>query len=133
MTDHTVVRFPTPRTGSAAYTDTEAVNDIHAILCRRGGLDPGMLEDVALVLARSGRLVVEVRDIEAAVAESAAGLPEARVDAGGTKLVIHQGESGGLVVAIEATAADEAQLIVTLNKQQLHPLPPRRPAHNRPR
>ncbi len=121
MADHTVIRFPAARAAAVAYTDTAALNDIHAILCRPGGWDPGTLDDVALVLARSGRLVVDVRDIDAAVETTAAGLPEARVDAGGTKVAVYQDQSGGLAVAITATAADEAQLTVTLNQRQLHP------------
>ncbi len=124
MADHTVIRFPAARTAAAAYTDTAALNDIHAILCRPGGRDPGALDDVALVLARSGRLVVDVRDIDAAVETTAAGLPEARVDAGGTKVAVYQDQSGDLAVAITATAADEAQLTVTLNQRQLHPSTP---------
>jgi hypothetical protein len=121
MPDHRVIRFPARRAAAPGYSDTAALNDIHAILCRRGGSDPGTLEDVALVLARCGRPVVAVRDIEAAVEETPAGLPQARVDAGGTSVEVYQDQSGGLVVAIAATAADEATLTVTLNGRRLHP------------
>ena len=49
-----------------------------------------------------------VRDIDAAVEQTPAGLPQARVDAGGTNVEVYQDQSGGLAVAIAATAADEA-------------------------
>jgi hypothetical protein len=121
MSDHTIAHFPPGRTGPPGYTDTAALNDIHAIICRRGGPAPSTVEDIAAVLARTGRPVVEVRDIEASVAETPAGLPEARVDAGTTSVRVYQNTSGGLVVAVAATAADETALTVTLNRRQLHP------------
>jgi len=39
--DHTVIRFPPARTAGGGYTDTAALNDIYAILCRPGGPDAG--------------------------------------------------------------------------------------------
>lgn len=127
MPDHRVIRFPTGRAAAPGYTDTAALNDIHAILCRRSGWNPAMLEDVAQVLARRGRPVIAVRDIEAAVEQTPAGLPQARVDAGGTNVEVYQDQSGGLAIAIAATASDEADLTVTLNDRQLHPANGRRP------
>src|SRR6266536_5428727 len=61
-----------------------------------------------------------------AIQQTAAGLPQARVDADGTKVEVYQDQSGGLVVAIAATASDEASLTVTLNDRQLHPANRRR-------
>ncbi len=122
MPDRKVIRFPATRAGAGDYSDTAALNDIHAILCRHSGPDPAMLEDVALVLARCGRPVVEVRDIEAAVEQTPAGLPQARVAAGGTSVEVYQDRSGGLVVAITAIPADEAGLAVVLNGRPLHPV-----------
>jgi hypothetical protein len=127
MPDHTVIRFPAGRTTAPGYTDTAALNDIHAILCCHSGWSPGTLEEVAEVLARCGRPVMAVRDIEAAAGQTPAGLPQARVDAGGTEAEVYQDQSGGLVVAITATGADEASLLVTLNEHQLHPAAGRQP------
>jgi hypothetical protein len=121
MSDHTIVHFPPGRTGPPGYTDTAALNDIHAIICRRGSPSPGTLDDIAAVLARTGRPIIEVRDIEASVTETPAGLPEARVDAGTTSVRVYQDHTGGLAVVIAATAADEATLAITLNRRQLHP------------
>ena len=127
MPDHKVIRFPAGRAAAPGYTDTAALNDIHAIVCRRGGWDPATFDDVAQVLARCGRPVMAVRDIEAAVEQTPAGLPQARVDAGGTNVEVYQDQSGGLAVAIAATAPDEADLTVTLNDRQLHPAAGRQP------
>jgi hypothetical protein len=121
MSDHTVVHFPPGRAGPPGYPDTAALNDIHAIMCRPGGPDPAVLDDIALVLARAGRPIIEVRDIQASVTETPAGLPEARVDAGTTSIRVYQDHSGALVVAVAATAADEAGLSITLNRRQLSP------------
>lgn len=121
MSDRTVVRFPPGRAAPPGYTDTAALNDIHAIMCRPGGPAAGALDDIGEVLARAGRPIIEVRDIQACVAETPAGLPEARVDAGTTSVRVYQDTSGGLVAAIAATAADETHLTVTLNRRQLHP------------
>jgi hypothetical protein len=124
MSDHTVVRFPPGRAAPPGYTDTAALNDIHAIVCsRRDTPDASVVADVADVLARAGRPVIEVRDIHAAVADTPAGLPEARVDAGTTSVRVYQDHTGGLAVVIAATAADETGLTVTLNRRQLHPAP----------
>jgi hypothetical protein len=122
MSDHTVVRFPPGRAASPGYTDTAALNDIHAIVCsRRATPDASVVADVADVLAHAGRPVIEVRDIQASVADTPAGLPEARVDAGTTSVRVYQDHTGGLAVVIAATAADETALTVTLNQRQLHP------------
>jgi len=121
MTNRTVINFPAARSGAPAYTDTAAMNDIHAILCSRGTSDPDVLNDIALVLARAGRQVVQIRDIQAAVVENDAGLPEAHIDAGATKVLVVQRDTGEFVVAIAAATPDAAQLTVTLNGHQLHP------------
>jgi len=121
MPDHRVIRFPAGRVASPVYSDTAALNDIHAILCRRCGWDPATLDDIAQILTRRGRPVVAVRDIEAAVEETPAGLPQARVDAGGTNIEVYQEQFGGLVVAVAATAPDEAALTITLNGRRLNP------------
>ncbi len=120
MPDHRVIPFPTGRAGARGDSDTAALNDIHAILCRPGGWDPDTLDDVALVLARCGRPVADVRDIDATAGHTPAGLPQARVDAGGTSIEVYQDHSGGLAVTITATPADETGLTVSLNGRPLH-------------
>src|SRR6266487_2966390 len=105
MSDHTVIRFPNDKAPPPGYSDTAALNDIHAILCRPGGPDPSALDDIALVLARCGRPLIDVVDIQADVTETPTGLPEARVHAA-------------------ATTPAETDLTVTLNRRQLHPAGP---------
>jgi len=107
--------------GPPGYADTAALNDIHAIICRSGGPHPCALDDIGEVLARTGRPVIEIRDIQASVAETPAGRPEARIDAGTTSVRIYQDHTGGLAVVIAATAAHEAHLTVALNRRSLHP------------
>ncbi|HEX9354067.1 MAG TPA: hypothetical protein VF933_09665 [Streptosporangiaceae bacterium] len=119
MSDHTVIRFPNGQAPPPGYTDTAALNDIHAILCRPGRPAADALDDIALVLARCGRPLIDVLDIQAGLTETPAGLPEARVDAGPATVVVHQDRSGRLVIA--ATTTGETDLTVTLNQRQLHP------------
>ncbi len=123
MPDHTVIRFPNGRADAPGFTDTAALNDIHAIMCRRGGWSADTAADIAEVLARAGRPVIDIRDIDAVAGQTPAGLPQARIDAGGTAVEVYQDHTGALVVAITATPADEDGLTVTLNGQPLHPAP----------
>ena len=81
MTDRTVTPLRPP--GRSGYSDTAALNDIHALLT---STDPGdgALADIALILGRAGRPMVPVRDIEVSATETALGWPVACVEAGDT-------------------------------------------------
>jgi hypothetical protein len=60
MPDHTVTLL-SPRRPSG-YTDTAALNDIHAILTATGTGDAA-LADITQILALTGRPMVAARDI----------------------------------------------------------------------
>ena len=126
MSDATVIWLhPPPK--EAALTDTEAVNDIHALLTSNGTDPAGRLADIVAIVARTGRPMVRGRDIGAQVTESPSGWPVAQVDAEDTAVVVRQDPSGaGLLVEIATrTAAERDGLTVTLDGCRLHdPNPP---------
>ena len=114
MTDRTVT--PLRRPAPSGYSDTAALNDIHALLT---STDPGdgALADIALILARTGRPMMPVRDIEITTTETALGWPVACVDAGDTSVLVRQAPAGtGLLIEIcTKTAAEHDALTVTLD------------------
>ena len=120
MSEETVTRLH-PR-GRPAYTDAAALNDIHTLLTATEGSDREVLSDIASVLLRTGRHMVRARDIAAAVTESSAGRPVARVDAEDTTVVVRQDPAGpGLQVEITTrTPVEWGQLTVTLDGRCLH-------------
>ena len=120
MPDATVT--PLRARAPSRYTDTAALNDIHAVLI---AADPGegALGDIALILARTGRPMVAVRDIEITTIETVLGWPVACTDAGDTTVYVRQAPAGtGLLVEIHTkTAAEHDALAVTLDGTPLHP------------
>jgi hypothetical protein len=117
-----------PRTGTG-FSDGDALNDIHALLTgTSSGTDREQLTDVGLILARSGRPMVPVRQIDAAVAETPHGRPVARIDADGISVIVRQVPAGtGLLVEIVGTGQTSAveDTTVTLDGRCLHhPCPP---------
>ena len=120
MPDATVTPLR-PRAPSG-YTDTAALNDIHALLTRG---DPGddALTDIGLVLARTGRPMVAARDIEITTTETALGWPVACAQAGDTSVFIRQPSAGtGLLIEITTkTAVEHDALTITLDGRTLHP------------
>ncbi len=91
MPDHTVTPLR-PRAASG-YTDTAALNDIHALLTSQ---DPGdaTLGDIALILARTGRPMFAARDIEITTTETALGWPVACAQSGDASVFIRQAPAG---------------------------------------
>ena len=122
MTDATVIPL---RRSAAPYTDTAALNDIHALLTSQ---DPGTgaVADIALILARAGRPLVAARDIEITVTETSLGRPVACAQSGDTSVFIRQETGGpGLLVEIcTKTIAEHDALTITLDGQALPPGPP---------
>jgi hypothetical protein len=100
----------------AAYTDTQALNDIHALITA-GDPGDGALADIAQILARTGRPIVAARDIEISATETALGWPVACAQAGDTSVFIRQAPAGsGLLIEIYAkTDAERDGLAVTLD------------------
>ena len=123
MHDRTVT--PLRACGPSVYTDTLAINDIHALLTAQ---DPGhaALADIAQILARTGRPMVRVRDIEISTTETTLGWPVACADAGDTSVFVRQAPGGrGLLIEIcTKTAAEYEALTVTLDGRALHPVRP---------
>lgn len=123
MPDSTVIPLR-PRV-AAAYTDTAALNDIHALLTTT---EPGQstLADIALILARIGRPMTRARDIEVSTIETALGWPVALVDAGDTNVYVRQDPAGtGLLIEIcTESDAERSSLAVTLDGTLLGPAGP---------
>jgi len=124
MPDATVT-WLRPRSRSG-YSDTAALNDIHALLTSSQDGDLALLGDVAQILARTGRVMVRVRDIEVSTSETALGWPVARVDAGDTTVTVRQDPAGsGLLIEITTAApAERDVLAVTLDGRALNPIGP---------
>ncbi len=120
MPDHTVTPLR-PRAGSG-YTDTVALNDIHALLTTQ---DPGdaTLSDIALILARTGRPMVAARDIEITTTETALGWPVACAQSGDACVFVRQAPAGSslLIEICTKSAAEHDALTVTLDGATLHP------------
>jgi hypothetical protein len=124
MSDQVVVPLrPKSRPG---YTDTTALNDIHALLTTPASAGEATLADVGVILARAGRPMVAARDIEITTTETALGWPVACAQAGDTSVFIRQDPAGtGLLIEIcTKTAAEHDALTVVLDGHPLHP--PRR-------
>jgi hypothetical protein len=106
----------------ALYTDTAALNDIHAVLTTH---DPGAaaLADIAEIVTRTGRPMVAARDIDISVTETPLGWPVACAQAGDTSVFVRQQAHGpGLLVEIVTKTAAECQsLAITLDGAILHP------------
>jgi hypothetical protein len=123
MPDGTVT--PLRARAPSAYSDTAALNDIHTLLTVS---EPGgaTLADIAQILARTGRPMTRVRDIEVSTTETALGWPVACTDAGDTSVYVRQVPSGtGLLIEIcTKTAAEHKALTVTLDGALLHPACP---------
>jgi hypothetical protein len=110
---------------SRAYTDTDALNDIHALLTATSP-DDATLADVAQILVRTGRPLVAVRDIEITMTETALGWPVACAQSDDTSVFIRQAPaSSGLLIEIcSRTDTEYDGLTVTLDGHPLHPVPP---------
>jgi len=123
MPDGTVTPLR-PRT-AAPYTDTAALNDIHALLT---ATEPGQaaMKDIALILARTGRPMTKARDITISTIETALGWPVALVDAGNTNVYVRQDPTGmGLLIEVcTETDAEASTLTVTLDGALLRPMGP---------
>jgi len=123
MTDQVLLPLR-PRT-RPGYTDTAALNDIHALLTTTAPGD-ATLADVAVILSRTGRPMIRARDIEITTTETALGWPVACAQAGDTSIYIRQDPAGdGLLIEIcTKSAAEHDALTVTLDGHTLHPARP---------
>ena len=95
------------------YTDTAAMNDIHAVITSRAGAATAALECIAEILVRSGRLMAPARHITATVDDDEHGLPVARIDGDGTYVTMGQDPGGpGLRIQIRTFNDDERTALV---------------------
>jgi hypothetical protein len=116
MSEHTT----TPRPQSS-YTDTHAVDDIHALVSKSEFLASGELAAIAEIIERTGRPMVAGRDIDVTTTQTALGWPVITISSGGTAIIIRQ-EPMGTGLRADITAATQAErdsLTITLNG---HPL-----------
>jgi hypothetical protein len=122
MTSHTVT--PLRPRAIPVYTDTDALNDIHALLTTTSPGD-ATLADIAQILTRTGRPLVAARDIGITMTETALGWPVACAEAGDTSVFVRQAHSGpGLLIEICTKNDTERDgLAVTLDGRALHPAP----------
>jgi hypothetical protein len=122
MTSHTVT--PLRPRAVPVYTDTDALNDIHALLTTTSPGD-ATLADVAQILTRTGRPLVAARDIEITMTETALGWPVACAEAGDTSVFVRQAHNGpGLLIEICTKNDTERDgLAVNLDGHTLHPAP----------
>lgn len=120
MPDGTVT--PLRPRAQSGYSDTAAMNDIHALLTYTDPGD-GALAGIAEILTRSGRPMATARDIEVSTTETALGWPVACVDAGETSVFVRQSPTGtGLVIEVcTKTDIEQAVLAITLDGRPLHP------------
>jgi hypothetical protein len=118
MTD-TVAPVVPIRPGLAArYGDTQAMNDIHALVTALAGLTDGeVAASVREIVARTGRPLARARMITAEVTEDRHGIPAALVDADGTVVAVGQDPDGPGVLVQVAThdEAESAGLVVTID------------------
>jgi hypothetical protein len=118
MTDSKVTWLPgAAGTGRPGYGDTEALNDIHALLTSDARDDPAVLADIGQLLARSGRPMVRARDIDAITTLSPIGWPVARITSGATTVTVRQEPAGpGLLIEVTTAAPGERdELTVVLD------------------
>jgi hypothetical protein len=127
MPDRTVTPLR-PRTASG-YTDTLALNDIHALLTTQDPADV-TLSDIAQIVTRTGRPMIAARDIEITITDTPTGRPMACAHSGDSSVFIRQASDGpGLLVEITArTATERDALTVTLDGGTLYPNHPGDPA-----
>ena len=108
------------RPGSAArYDDTQAMNDIHALVTGLEGLTDGeTAASVGEIVARTGRPPVRARMITASVTEDRHGMPAALVDTDGAVVAVSQDPDGpGVRVQVTTRdAAESAGLVVTIDE-----------------
>jgi len=107
------------RPGPAArYDDTQAMNDIHALITAMEALTDGeVAASVGEIVARTGRPLAPARMITAEVTEDRHGMPTALVDADGAVVAVGQ-DPGGPGVLVQVTtrdAAESAGLVVAID------------------
>ena len=107
------------RPGPAArYDDTQAMNDIHALITAMEALTDGeVAASVGEIVARTGRPLAPARMITAEVTGDRHGMPAALVDTDGTVVAVGQdpGGPGVLVQVTNLDAAESAGLVVAID------------------
>lgn len=108
------------------YSDAAALNDIHLLLTTSTSDTGELIGDVRQILARTGRPLIGVRDINAVVTETPQGRPVARVESAATAVTVRQEASGsGLLIQITTTEpSGPGGVIVTVDHRRPHGTPP---------
>src|SRR5438270_4332154 len=99
MAVHTSTMRPRP-----PYTDTHAMNDIHALVARTGLVASDELAAIGEIIERTGRTMIAGRDIDVTTTQTALGWPVITISSGGIAIIIRQEPMGtGLRADITAT------------------------------
>jgi hypothetical protein len=120
---------------TARYGDTQAMNDIHALLTGATLLaGDEAAACVAEIVARTGRRLDPARAITAEVTSDRHGTPVARVDADGTIILVGQDPDGpgALIQVTTRDPAEAAGLVITVDgrvtgRSPVHPVRPGSP------
>jgi hypothetical protein len=123
-------------TAAAGYGDTDAMNDIHALLTGAAGLaDRDVAEAVAEIVSRTGRSLARARAITAEVTDDGHGMPVAQVDADGTVVLIGQNPDGHGVLVLITTrdAAERDVLVIAVDGTAIDRSPAALPLHRNER
>jgi hypothetical protein len=118
MTDRRAPVTPIRPRVTARYGDTEAVDDILALLTGRGGLGAdAVVASVGEIVARTGRRLDRARIITAEVSQDGGAVPVAVVDADGTVVLVSQDPDGpGVLIQVTTRDHEEAAgLVVTID------------------
>jgi hypothetical protein len=103
---------------AARYGDTQAMNDIHALLTGAALLTADEAAAcVAEIVARTGRCLDRARAVTAEVTGDRHGMPVARVDADGTVVLVGQDPDGpgALIQVTTRDPAEAAGLVITVD------------------
>jgi len=107
------------RPGLASWCgDTQAMNDIHAVLTAASRLAPDEAAAcIAEIVARTGRRLDPARAITAEVTSDRHGMPIAWIDADGTVVLAGQDPDGAgvLIQVTTRDAAEAAALVITID------------------
>jgi len=104
------------------YSDTAAIDDLHALITRPGGPGDDVVADITEILARTGRPAITGRDIEVTTTQTSLGWPVISITSGHTAVIVRQ-DPAGPGLRIEVTASTPAELdglAITLDR----PSPP---------
>jgi len=118
MNETLAMAQPGRREPAAGYDDTQAMNDVHALVTGLAEIsDNQVASSVREIVARTGRPLYRARMITAAMTEDRHGMPAAEVDADGIVISVGQDPDGpgALVQIMTGDAAERSALVVVID------------------